>query len=305
MGFIFFGGFNMIFSDLSIVVQGPVIEGITERCLKQLRKIAPGAQIILSSWEGSCVDNLEFDDLVLSCDPGSNIDCYTDNPDNLSKPNNHNRQIISVNAGLSLAKRAYTLKFRTDFILNSRFIFEFYDKACNVLQDYEDSFRIFEQRILVFGTGNPRTMKLAFHLADYVLLGYTRDMKKLWDIELSTDEELNYFRQKNISRAPHYFNFRLCNEQSIWISALRKQSKKLHYPRYYYEINDDIVFDSERSLVNNFVFIDYYICDISSKFHWMSDVDNDFSYRFSDYIKLYSLYFGLNNKQKNLIYGTR
>ena len=59
----------MNFNDISVVVQGAIDKKLTPICLKSIRKYLPGAEIILSTWEGSDVENLDFDTIVLNHDP--------------------------------------------------------------------------------------------------------------------------------------------------------------------------------------------------------------------------------------------
>ena len=56
--------------DISIVVQGAVDPKNTPKCLTSIRKYLPGAEIILSTWEGTDCTGLDYDVLVLNKDPG-------------------------------------------------------------------------------------------------------------------------------------------------------------------------------------------------------------------------------------------
>ena len=65
-------------SDISVVVQGaiagPSKDGKaypTRDCLLSIRRRLPGAEIILSTWKGSDVTGLDYDQLVLNDDPGA------------------------------------------------------------------------------------------------------------------------------------------------------------------------------------------------------------------------------------------
>lgn len=102
--------------DVSIVVQGAVShekigpkgETVTATALASCRRHYPGAQIVLSTWQGSNVHGLEFDDLVLSVDPGNLAEQGDRGAFNL------NRQIVSTQNGLKVATRKYAIKTRTD-----------------------------------------------------------------------------------------------------------------------------------------------------------------------------------------------
>ena len=59
--------------DITFVVQGPVSTGefSTKESLQSIREYFPSSQIILSTWEGSNIDNLPFDEVLLSKAPGA------------------------------------------------------------------------------------------------------------------------------------------------------------------------------------------------------------------------------------------
>ena len=59
--------------NISVVVQGPILPFQTAICLKSIRKFLPKAEIILSTWEGSNINDLDYDVLVLNKDPGAEI----------------------------------------------------------------------------------------------------------------------------------------------------------------------------------------------------------------------------------------
>ena len=60
---------NIDTKDISVVVQGAIDKGYTPLCLKSIIKYLPESEIILSTWEGREVDNLDYDVLILSEDP--------------------------------------------------------------------------------------------------------------------------------------------------------------------------------------------------------------------------------------------
>ena len=83
--------------DITVVVQGPVQtfsdreqeSGITRKCLDSVRYFLPGAKIILSTWHNQDLTDLDYDQLVLCDDPGTNVRAY-----NAMEP--HRRLIIIV-----------------------------------------------------------------------------------------------------------------------------------------------------------------------------------------------------------------
>ena len=108
---------NIYFNDISVVVQGVIDPIFTPICLNSIRKHLPEAEIILSTWKGETIKNLDYDILILNDDPGAFI--YT----STNKVQNQNRQIVSTRNGILNASRKYVLKIRTDMqILGTKFL---------------------------------------------------------------------------------------------------------------------------------------------------------------------------------------
>ena len=150
--------------DITVVVQGPIDRQKTERCLKSVREALPGAKIILSTWEGSDIEGLDFDEVILSADPGGFPAQNIKNPVIC----NVNRQIVSTRNGINAVDTPYAAKLRTDFCIeHSGFLDWFfrYSEKDNV-----------EHRVIVSDkfTRNPRivTRKIrrAFHPSDIFFL---------------------------------------------------------------------------------------------------------------------------------------
>src|ERR1700722_6259048 len=98
--------------DISVVVQGPIASKgpgkiSTAECVESIRRCLPGAEVILSTWEGADVSDLDFDVLVKSQDPGPQF-----RPDGVFF--NLNRQIVSTLGGLKKVTRLYAVKMRSD-----------------------------------------------------------------------------------------------------------------------------------------------------------------------------------------------
>lgn len=56
--------------DISIIFQGAIHPIWTKIACKSAREHFSKATIILSTWEGSSVDGIEFDSVIFSKDPG-------------------------------------------------------------------------------------------------------------------------------------------------------------------------------------------------------------------------------------------
>lgn len=212
--------------EIDVVVQGaiagkpgdPARLRLTAQCLASLREHLPGARLILSTWEGSDVSGLEFDELVVSKDPG---------PQNLSiqyrrvPPLNLNRQILSTQAGLAAAERPYALKFRTDLTLDHANFLDYWHrhpKRC-------PQWKVFQDRVQVcsYFTTNPyRFARQAFCVSDWVSFGRQEDVKLLWSAPPFPDNFMEYFFSCREKMHPFYkAPMRYTAEQYIWLHALR------------------------------------------------------------------------------------
>ena len=129
--------------DITAIVQGPIEKDLTQKCLRSIRNLLPGARIVLSTWQGSDVTGLDYDSLVYNDDPGSNVNMpylFGGNVDI-----NFNRQLVSTSSALELVDTRYTLKIRTDMALIN-------DGFCKYFYCYprrEKKWALFKERIVV------------------------------------------------------------------------------------------------------------------------------------------------------------
>ena len=204
---------------ISVIVQG-AITNYTKLCLESVRKYLPGAEIILSTWDDSNIDRLDYDVVIFNKDPGALS--YTDKKN--SKLNNINRQIVSTIAGVKKSKRKYILKFRSDFILkNNNFLkyFDLYGKNAG------NEYKIFQHKILTCTNftraGSALNGRLLFHPSDMILFGLRDDLLNLFDIPQQTNFENDKIiidKVKQLKYVP---------EQYLWISCLRKNGHVINY----------------------------------------------------------------------------
>lgn len=243
-------------SEVSVVVQGPIVGGgVTEKCLASIRKNLPGAEIILSTWVGSLVSGLDYDLLVDNQDPGPIwiTDAHWPSP----YINNVNRQIVSTLGGLRLVTRKYTLKIRTDFLLQGDGFLKYFGQY----HKRSPSFKFFEERILActVHARNPRRVyprhSHLFHPGDFIFFGLTPDMLKLWDVNPAayTVTDLSSAERANLGKEHTRFT-RLYPEQCIWTGCLA-QFPEVRLPHLFYSDCGQLLAVSEESLVNNLVFL--------------------------------------------------
>jgi len=262
------------FQEVTVVVQGPIdwsISAIYSRpttlmLTRQIRKLMPGARIVLSTWIGQNVEGLSYDIVVLSKDPGPQgvWPSYT--------PNNVNRQILSTTQGLDVVQTEYVLKIRSDIILLST---KFMDVYALLPRLEVDDRAIFQYPILCNNLTSRHSRAvleripdnpLPLHPSDHVHFGRVGDLKCLWDVPLQTDEDAFYFMdrvQPNRWRA-HELS-RLAPEQHILSNAISKR-RKISI-RDFADGSDELLKDS-----------DYYM---SSHFYFMKD--SKFSISFAKY----------------------
>ena len=130
------------YKDMSVTLQGSVDQTDTPKCINSIRKWLPGAEIILSTWEGSDISGLDYDILVLNKDPGAVL-----MKEHLPKKKylNVDRQIVSTQNGLKKATRKYALKIRSDLVLTTDNFLKYFDEY----QARGENYNLFERKILV------------------------------------------------------------------------------------------------------------------------------------------------------------
>lgn len=211
--------------DISVVVQGPVQhqDDLTKCVLESVRKHLPYAELILSTWKGSDVSELNYDVLLLNDDPGA-----------INKTNNVNRQIVSTRNGLQKATRRYAVKLRTDTLLTGTGFLDAFDRY----PERRDDFKVFKHKVVIpnLYTRNPSRIVphnplYFFHPSDIFQFGLREDLLLLWDIPLAS---------ANSKSVP---------EQYIWTSCLRKTFQNIDY--FHLNLREQLRI-SEISIINNF-----------------------------------------------------
>lgn len=241
--------------DISVVVQGAVDKTSTARCLASVRRVLPGAQVILSTWENTDVCGLDFDEVVFCKDPGAVL-CSP----KFNYYNNLNRQLLSTVEGLEKCARKYAMKLRSDNILTtSSFLkyFRRFPKRCG-------EFKLFEERLIVptifsrkhFGTPQP------FRVCDWFTFGLTSDVKKYYmSIDPVKEPEFSlWFQNKTEQFQPEYpspFHFhRFTTEQYYCLNCFQKYFPEIHMEDLT-DFNAENIQQSEVALANNFIFLEY------------------------------------------------
>lgn len=235
--------------QISVIVQGAVDSKYTPKCLNSIRKCLPNAEIILSTWENSDVNGLDYDVLIENKDPGSfDMSPY--------EKSNVKRQILSTLNGLKKATRPYALKIRSDIELVNPNFLKFYDK----FNDYNSEWHFFDKRIIVpsLVSRDPRIWESPMCPSDWCSFGTIQDMLKLWDIPFPTEEEEHWFEMHQRTWQVHYcyapLIARFNPEQFIWINFVKKFFNNLHADNMF-DVNKDSIQESLLSFANNLIIL--------------------------------------------------
>lgn len=208
-------------SEISVVIQGPIYGNkhdteenkFTKICCARVRELLPSAEIIISTWENSDVEELEFDQLLLNKDPGGILMRLH----GVERMNNTNRMILSTYNGVKVATRKYTIKLRSDMYLEN---LNFLEKFMEYPITEEKS--LVKERIISLSSNCPyRGEKLLFGISDWFEFGYTEDVLRLWDVPLQETSDLIY--QDDIAD----FKDNLVAETYIWVNFVKRERKYL------------------------------------------------------------------------------
>lgn len=241
--------------EISVVVQGavggkptdPPAKRLTERCLRSVRRHLPDAEIILSTWKGSDVTGLSFDQLVVSDDPGAvPLDVRR-------TPNNINRQIVSTRAGMQVVERPYAVKLRTDFeLLGDRFLSYFGKYTARA-----EKARIFRERVVtstIFSINPRRFAAMPYHPSDWFFFGLTEDLRNLWDIPLAVEPSNSRWCGDDSRNHIPFLSGRTARfapEQTMWLGLLRKHGD---FPcDHMTDVSRSAIEDTELTFANNLV----------------------------------------------------
>ena len=167
---------------ISFIVQGQ-ISNLTKKTTTSIRLFFPQSTIIISTWKNNKIDDLDYDSLILSDDPGG-VEAKVS-----GGSVNTLRQIISTSEGLKKCNTESVAKITSDMIFYGNNLPLYYEKYKN----FERNSEIFSSRVLILenGTLNPRGLyEMPYHFGDWFYFGKTKDIKKIFDINFSKEDEL-------------------------------------------------------------------------------------------------------------------
>ena len=282
--------------DISVIVQGPIAYSSdgkvnqTKLVCESIRTCLPEAEIILSTWEGSYIADIEADKFLLNPSIHANKMYRIGEKEPTLHTVNH--QIITTIEGLKQATKKYAIKTRTDVkFLHNNFL-KYFDKYNRYPSDEEyRAWRVFDKRIVTLPTVDVRGERgLPYNVSDWFYLGLTNDLIKLFDIPLI--DTFNLVSHGN--DYPHAED-NLGNEQAIWVSCLRKY-RDVDFNNSI-DLREKTKRESEIALANNFVIVSGKDLGLYSfKYGMNSYLRNPLlsidTYTHNDWKKLYNKYGG-------------
>jgi hypothetical protein len=277
-------------NDITVVVQGPVIGKHTDSnqyrhtflSLKSIRKYLPGSKIILSTWKNQDLTGLDFDQVIENDDPGNTQMIFN----NQKFGFNVNRQILSTKEGLLKSRTKYSLKFRSDLVLQGNTFKNYFFSYRNRSSD----FRFLDKRVLfcdISSFSHYKSNKRLFNPSDWFCFGLTSDLIHIWDIPLIDKKSLE---SQNLDGS---FNqeFNLSAEQYIWTSFIKK-FLSLNFPTIH-TFNEKLLTLSNHIFANNLLFLESNMIKLNSlKYDTKSKLIRSLKlssyYSFNDWKRLYN-----------------
>lgn len=246
--------------DLTFVIQGK-FESPT--LVYQIKKHYPNSKIIISCWHNDDVDPIlenVVDDIVKSADPDGFID-------KKSKVYlNVNRQIVSTINGLEKVKTEYAIKLRSDLNIRNNNIIDLLNASYN----YERNDGEFEHWVLALDltTINFYKIKRLLSICDWFYVGKTKDLKKLFNINLYPKEYFCFYDETVPNKHGYISRQKFNAEQWIIINAFERALRNIPIEHGFATSNElDKV--SERIYFNEFII--YSMNDFgieSTKYKW-------------------------------------
>lgn len=233
--------------DITVVVQGPITPHNTDFCLKSIKKYLPEAKIILSTWKGSDVRGLDYDEFVESDDPGY-FKLRDDIFPGVIRNESANRQIVSTLAGLRKSKTKFSIKIRSDLYFKNINFLDYYEMFNKL--PFDNDYKLTKERVLMLTTINPkRRFKNPFSMSDWFYFGLTEDLINIFDIPLMSEENIKGDKVDGMYSIANNYS----TEQWLWLSLIFKYRKIPFF--HYLDVSGNNIELSERYLANNSIII--------------------------------------------------
>lgn len=214
----------------------------------------PGAEIILSTWQGADITGLDYDVIVLSDDPGAKYFNITG-----KVLNNCNRQLISTQAGLINAHRKYILKFRSDFCMESAEFLKYWEEYPLRKKKYV----IFKHKVLIDTMftrmySDSTGFITPFHISDFWMFGYAEDVRAYYmETKVLPKSELGNFCFKYPNRLPYNdMSFKYAPEQYYCYSFVKRNFRQIQFDDWT-DWNEDLNKIYKKIFFSNFVVLSF------------------------------------------------
>lgn len=243
--------------DISVIVQGAINKTETKKCISSIRHRLPQAEIILSTWTDSDIDELEYDKLILNQDPGAV-------PISKKILNNMNRQLLSTQNGLKVAERKYVLKLRSDLILSNTNFLKYFDK----FQARNEKYKLFERKILTAMLLTRHKIKqkkefidIPFHVSDWWFFGLKTDLETYFN-ETPLVKEPDFTKYFESEENKNKFNpylgakFQFAPEQYFAYKCFERNFEDIRMSDAS-DWDKNTIEQSRLAIINNFIILEY------------------------------------------------
>jgi len=255
--------------EISVLINGNYDPSLTSQALLSIRKHLPGAQVIFSTWENTDISEADrnlCDMIVFNKDPGME---YND-PQN-ETPNNIQRILKSVQAGLPYCRNKYILRLRSDLALTGTGFTKYFSR----FQQRFPSLALFERKIIIgslFTMSKIRQNGLIhptpFHISDWYCFGLKQDVCELYHLP-PIGRLKTYSRYFENRKRPNFKDmdciknrlWKFPVEQYIGVHNAKKVFKNLDFPNFlsHDQVNQK---EAEKFIISNFIVLDTAQSDI-------------------------------------------
>lgn len=294
--------------EISVVLRGAVDENILHKSLLNIKKFLPGAQVIISTWQGTVIPEEYselYDKLILSKDPGA----FHNDKDNV-RFDMLFRIIKACVEGVNAADRKYVLSMRSDLLLSGTGILKYFDK----FNKRDPKYSLAEHKIVInsytttiFAEEGKVKHPTPYLISDWWHFGLKHDIQLLYDVDKVEDLEAHsrYFDTHERSKKYHMYIvdqrfWRYCPEQYIGKCFANKKFPNLDFPDFLSYDNVDLK-EALKFTIDNFIILDIKQSDMrlmkEPYIYQKSDMTNvnDVLFRglirFPVYRRLYKKYF--------------
>lgn len=237
--------------EISVIIQGAIAPEKVNPLIESVIKYLPKAEIIVSTWLDSKKKiDPKFQDQVKIIESEPIPDVYRDPISNVQ--DNLHRQVTTTLAGLKAATRKFSLKLRSDLLLESNLITQT-EKLTN--SPY------FEYKISATNLGfvDPTKIPFLFHISDLALFGATRDLIQYWSFEGDYETHENFWNFVIGKLSANSTGFRCSRyscEQRIVKNFLQRKGEKFTLQRLD-SVNLHAIEVSEKFILSSFLLSDY------------------------------------------------